>query len=79
MMDGGKLKDEVLTELRKRAVARVQCGESPEVVVRTMGSSHACIYNWLAMYRADGWDVFDARKRGSRPRKLNGRIIRWIY
>ena len=79
MIDGRKLKHEVLTEFRKRAVARVQSGESPEIVVRAMGFSRACIYNWLAMYRAGGWDALDARKRGGRPRKLNGRIIRWIY
>ena len=36
-MDGRKSKHEVLTELRKRAVGRVQSGESPEVVVRAMG------------------------------------------
>ena len=79
IMDGRKLKHEVLTELRKRAVARVQSGESPEVVVRAMGFTRACIYNWLAMYRAGGWDALDARKRGGRPRKLNGHIIAWVY
>jgi len=79
MMDGRRLKHEVLTEFRKRAVARVQSGESPEVVVRAMGFSRACIYNWLAMYRAGGWDALDARKRGGRPRKLNGRMIAWVY
>jgi len=79
MMDGRKLKHEVLTELRKRAVSRVQSGESPEIVVRAMGFSRACIYNWLAMYRAGGWDGLDARKRGGRPRKLNGRVIKWVY
>jgi len=78
-IDGRKLKHEVLTELRKRAVARVQSGESPEVVVRAMGFTRACIYNWLAMYRAGGWDALDARKRGGRPRKLNGHIIAWVY
>jgi len=78
-MDGRKLKHEVLTEFRKRAVARVQSGESPELVIRAMGFNRACIYNWLAMYRAGGWDGLDARKRGGRPRKLNGRIIRWVY
>jgi len=77
--DGRKLKHDVLTELRKRAVARVEGGESPEVVVRTMGFNRACIYNWLAMYRAGGWDALGARKRGGRPRKLNGRIIAWIH
>ena len=79
MMDGRKLKHEVLTELRKRAVARVQSGESPEVVIRAMGFNRASIYNWLSMYRAGGWDALEARKRGGRPRKLNGRIIRWVY
>ena len=78
-MDGRKLKHEVLTELRKRAVGRVQSGESPEVVVRAMGFTRACIYNWLAMYRAGGWDALDARKRGGRPRRLKGRMIAWVY
>lgn len=77
--DGRKLKHEVLTELRKRAVARVQDGESPEVVIRAMGFCRACIYNWLAMYRAGGWDALNARKRGGRPRKLTGRMIAWVY
>ena len=78
-MDGRKLKHEVLTELRKRAVARVRSGESPEDVIRTMGFCRACIYNWLAMYRAGGWDALDARKRGGRRRKLKGPMIAWVY
>jgi transposase len=57
----------------------VQSGESPEVVVRAMGFSRACIYNWLAMYRAGGWGALDARKRGGRPRKLKGNMIKWVY
>jgi transposase len=43
-----------------------------------MGFNRPCIYNWLAMYRGDGWDALDARKRGGPPRKLDGRI-RWVY
>lgn len=78
-MDGRRLKHDVLTELRKRAVARVQSGESPEVVVRALGFTRACIYNWLAMYRAGGWDALDAKKRGGRPRKLQGHMIEWVY
>lgn len=77
--DGRTLKHEVLTELRKRAVARVQDGESPEEVMRAMGFCRACIYNWLAMYRAGGWDALDARKRGGRPRKVSARMIAWVY
>jgi hypothetical protein len=44
-MDGRKLKHDVLTELRKRAVAMLQNGESPEIVVQVLGFSRACIYN----------------------------------
>ena len=77
--DGRKLKHDVLTELRKRAVAMVQSGESPEVVVKTLGFARACIYNWLAMYRAGGWDALEAKKRGGRPRKLQGPMIQWVY
>ena len=77
--DGRKLRHEVLTELRKRAVARVQAGESPETVIRAMGFCRACIYNWLAMYRAGGWDALDARKRGGRPRKVTARMMAWVY
>jgi transposase len=77
--DGRKLKYDVLTELRKRAVARVQSGESPEEVVRTLGFSRPCIYTWLAMYRAGGWDALNARKRGGRKRKLSAPMIKWVY
>jgi transposase len=77
--DGRKLDHKTLTELRKRAVARVQAGESPELVVRTMGFCRACIYNWLAKYRQGGWDNLRAGKRGGRPTKLDGKALRWIY
>jgi transposase len=77
--DGRRLKNDVLTELRKRAVSRVREGESPEDVVRAMGFCRASIYNWLALYRAGGWDALDARKRGGRKHKLSGPNISWVY
>jgi transposase len=78
-LDGRRLKHDVLTELRKRAVAQVQSGKSPEEVIKTMGFCRACIYNWLAMYRTGGWDALDARKRGGRPRRLTGGMVAWVY
>ena len=68
-----------LTQLRQQAVAAVQRGESPELVARVMGISRAAIYGWLARYRQGGWKQLEARKRGGRPPKLDGRALRWIY
>jgi transposase len=68
-----------LTELRKRGVAAVQSGESPEVVARALGINRTTIYDWLARYRKGGWGALDAGKRGGRKPKLDGKAMRWIY
>jgi transposase len=62
-----------------RAVQRVQEGESPERVIKTLGFSRACIYNWLARYRAGGWHALKIGSRTGRPKKLGGKQITWIY
>lgn len=77
--DGRNLPHDVLTAIRRRAVAQVQQGESPEAVIKALGFCRACIYNWLAKYRASGWDGLDARKRGGRPRLLSSSAIAWVY
>ncbi len=77
--DARRLNSKELSELRKRAVSSIQKGESPEVAARVLGVCRASVYNWLALYRGGGWDMLDARKRGGRPAKLEGKAIRWIY
>ena len=78
-MDARRLTHTTLTELRKRGVASVQNGQSPEVVARALGISRATMYGWLARYRDGGWAALQARKRGGRQPKLNAKAIRWIY
>lgn len=78
-MDGRRLSHEALAELRKAAVQRVQDGESPEEVIRGLGFARSRIYEWLAAYRAGGWDALNARKATGRPRKLTGKQLQWIY
>jgi len=46
--DGRKLDHNTLEEIRKRAVERVQAGESPEDVGRALGFNRRSIYEWLA-------------------------------
>lgn len=77
--DARRLDHKTLTELRKRAVGSVQEGQSPSDVARALGVTRAAVYNWLALYRHGGWGALDARKRGGRPPKLDGKAMAWIY
>lgn len=78
-MDARRLDYKTLTELRKRAVGSVQEGQSPEVVAKALSINRASMYNWLALYRKGGWGALDARKRGGKKPKLDGKAIQWIY
>lgn len=78
-LDGRKISPKAMEEIRIRAVQRVQAGESPEKVIKTLGFARACIYNWLARYRAGGWHALRTGERSGRPKKLSGFQIRWIY
>ncbi|MFA6111034.1 MAG: IS630 family transposase [Candidatus Latescibacterota bacterium] len=78
-MDARALDHQTLTELRKRAVARVQGGESPEMVARALCIHRVTLYGWLVRYRRGGWGALDARKRGGRPPKLDAKALAWIY
>lgn len=78
-LDGRKLDPKPMEEIRIRAVHRVQAGESPEIVIKALGFSRACIYNWLARYRAGGWHGLKTGKGSGRPKKLAGSQIAWIY
>ena len=77
--DARALSHSTLTELRKRGVAAVQSGESATQVAAALGVNLRALFRWLAQYRRDGWGQLDARKRGGRPPKLDGRALRWIY
>lgn len=77
--DARKLDHNTLEAIRIRAVQQVQNGESPEVIIKALGFSRACIYNWLAAYRAGGVKALRAKKLYGRPHKLKGWQMRWIY
>ena len=78
-LDARKLKHDVLEEIRIRAVQQVQAGESPEVVIGSLGFSRSRIYQWLASYHAGGLQALKSRKLTGRPKKLTGKQIKWIY
>lgn len=77
--DARTLDHKTLEEIRIRAVERVQDGESPELVIRTLGFSRSCIYTWLALYRAGGWGALKAKALQGRPMKITPGQMRWLY
>jgi len=77
--DARRLDHKTLTELRKRAVRSIHGGQRPEIVAQALGIARATMYGWLSRYRNGGWDSLDARKRGGRPFKLDGKAMQWIY
>jgi transposase len=77
--DARKLDHVTLEAMRKRAVRRVQEGESPEVVARVFGVGRTAIYRWLADYRRGGWGALKAKPLSGRPPKLDGKKLRWVY
>jgi transposase len=77
--DGRKLDHKTLEELRIRAVKRVEAGESPEVVIESLGFSRPRIYEWLAAYREGGVEALKAKPVPGRPRKLTAAQIRRVY
>ncbi len=68
-----------LTEMRRVAITRITAGESPEVIAKVLGFSRGAIYNWISLYRHGGWAALNAKKRGGRRRKLDGKAMQWIY
>ncbi|MFZ5776516.1 MAG: IS630 family transposase [Thermodesulfobacteriota bacterium] len=77
--DGRKLDHKTLEELRIRAVKRVEAGESPEAVIKTLGFSRARIYGWLATYREQGIEGLRSKTATGRPPRLDGKQLQQIY
>ena len=77
--DGRKVSPKAQEEIRVRAVQRVQAGESPEDVVKTLGFARGSIYNLLARYRSGGWHALHTGQRTGRKKKLDGPQMRWLY
>lgn len=78
-LDGRKLSHCALEELRIRAVKAVEAGESPEVVIKSLGLTRPRIYVWLAAYREGGVEALKAKRLFGRPPKLDGKAMKKLY
>lgn len=77
--DGRKLSHEAREQLRINAVMRVEAGESPEVVLKSIGCERVCIYRWIAKYRFGGIEALKSRKASGRPPMLNGEQLMKLF
>jgi transposase len=77
--DARTLDHKTLTELRQRAIKAVQGGAAPKSVASALGVALTTVYDWLALYRNGGWGALDAKKRGGRKPRLNGKAMKWVF
>lgn len=81
-IDGRSLDHRTLEHLRRLAVRRVQNGEKPSVVVKSLGFCRTSIYKWLRAYRKRGDGALASRKSaGPRPKLRDSqkrRVRKWI-
>ena len=59
-LDGRKLDHKALEAIRIPAVKQVVAGESPETVIKALGFTRCCIYNWISKYKKGGWGALKA-------------------
>ena len=65
--------------MRRRGIASLEAGSKPTEVAAAMGVNLRTVFRWLALYRSGGWGKLEARKRGGRPPKLDGKGLKWVY
>ena len=81
--DGRTLDHKTLEHLRTTAVKRVvEDGESPSVVMDSMGLCRTSIYRWLRTFEDEGWEGLAQRiASGPEPKlseKQRQQVKRWI-
>jgi len=77
--DGRRLNHEALEQIRITAVKRVEAGESPEVVIKSIGFERVCIYRWIAAYRSGGIEALKSKKLDGRPPLLTPKQLNKLY
>lgn len=78
-LGGRKINCKALEEIRIRAVKRVEAGESPEIVIKSLGHTRPGIYEWISKYREGGIDDLRSRKAPGKTPKLFGNQLKKIY
>jgi transposase len=70
---------EIRYRKRSEAVAAVRRREKVAAVARIHGVNIATLFRWLARCRSGGDDAVREGARAGRPRKVDERLLRWLY
>lgn len=74
-IDARSYSHEMLEQLRRDAVKRVEAGESPEAVASGLGINRRTIYRWLEAYHYGGDQALCAKPIPGAPSKLNAKQL----
>lgn len=77
--DGRKLDHATLEALRRRAVAAIEAGSSPDEVAQTLGLHRGSVYRWWAVFRSAGGDGLKAKPVPGRPSTLTETQLARLY
>jgi transposase len=73
-------KTKLREQRRKDVVAAIAVrGEAVVDVARIFDVPERTVFTWLARYRAGGWGALKEGARNGRPRKVDGKVMRWLY
>ena len=74
LKDGRKIPDDVMYYIRGMAVYAIrELGHSPEVIAKTYDFNRHCIYQWLNLYDANGFDALNSvMPLGATPVSIHG-------
>jgi transposase len=78
-LDGRKLDHKTREAIRIRAIQMIESGESPEVVVKTLGFHRSCVYAWLALYSQGGIEALKFKGIPGRQPSLSGEQLKKLY
>jgi transposase len=77
--DGRKIPDEVMSYIRKMVVYSVkEKGENPEDVARIYNFNRYCIYKWIKIYEAEGYEGLNTLKAPGAENIITEEIDNWI-
>jgi len=74
-IDARSYKHDMLEQMRRDAVKRVEAGESPEVVAAGLAINRRTIYRWLESYHYGGEEALAAKPIPGAPPKLDAKQL----